>query len=167
MISLLPQILPKQNTDFVHFLCTNILNCPLNLHRKKKKKKKKPYLAKTLTEPIDVIVALLSTPNLNANFACNKRQLLTALWSNVKQASSEWQYSSPMMLGGPVGAAIIFQGVRATTLFKCSGSTYGHWRSSSWWRSRRPPSLPMPRQVLWPSYPDPSQNIKWRLMIGN
>ncbi len=102
-------LLAEQNTDFVHFLCTNILNWPLNLHGKKK-----PYLAKTLTEPIDVIVALLSAPNLNANFACNKRQLLTALWSNVIQASSEWQYSSPMMLGDPVGAAIIFQDVRAT-----------------------------------------------------
>ncbi len=38
----LPQILPKQNTDFVHFIyCTKILNWPLNLallHGKKMNK---------------------------------------------------------------------------------------------------------------------------------
>ncbi len=68
MISRLPQILPKQNTDFVHFLCTNILNWPLNLHGEKK-----PHLAKTLTEPID-LMALLSTPNPNANFACKQSE---------------------------------------------------------------------------------------------
>ncbi len=73
MISRLPQILPKQNTDFVHFLFTNILNWPLNLHGKKKS-----YLAKTLTEPIDLMA--LSAPNPNANFACNnQRQQLTVL----------------------------------------------------------------------------------------
>ncbi len=50
---------------------------------------KKPYLAKTLTEPID-LMALLSAPNPNANFACNnQRQQLTALWSNGVQASLE------------------------------------------------------------------------------
>ncbi len=58
----LPQILPKQNTDFVHFIyCTNILNWPLNLtllHYQKKKR----YLAKALTEPID-LMALMSAPN--------------------------------------------------------------------------------------------------------
>ncbi len=32
-----------------------------------------------------------------------------------------------------------------TTLLKCSGSTCAHWCPSSWWRSRRPPSLPIPR----------------------
>ncbi len=39
----LPQILPKQNTDFVHFIyCTNMLNWPLNLallHGKKKRQR--------------------------------------------------------------------------------------------------------------------------------
>ncbi len=61
---------------------TNILNWPLNLNGKKK-----PYLAKTLTEPID-LMALLSAPNPNANFACNnQRQQLTALWSNGNTGS--------------------------------------------------------------------------------
>ncbi len=78
------------------------------------RQKKKPYLAKTRTEPID-LMALLSALNPNAIFAWNnQRQQLKVLWSNGIQASSEWQYSSPMMLGNPVGAAIIFQGVRAT-----------------------------------------------------
>ncbi len=41
--------------------------------------------------------------------------------------------------------------IRATTahleprLPTCRGSTCAHWHPSSWWRSRRPPSLPMPR----------------------
>ncbi len=54
------------------------------------------------------------------------QQSEAALWSNGIQASSEWQYSSPMMLGDPVGAAVIFQGVPLliTTLFKCSGRQY-------------------------------------------
>ncbi len=98
---------------------------------------KKPYLAKTLREPID-LMAFLSTTN--ANFTCNnQRQPLTALWSNGIQASSEWQYFSPMMLEDPVGAAIMSLPLLITTLFKCSGSTCAHWRPSSWWRSRRPP----------------------------
>ncbi len=67
MISRLPQLLSKQNTDFVHFLSTNILNWPLNLHGKKK-----PYLAKTRREAID-LMALMSAPNPNANFACNNQ----------------------------------------------------------------------------------------------
>ncbi len=56
----LSQILPKQNTDFVHFIyCSDILNWPLNLallHGKKH------YHAEALTEPIDLMV-LMSAPN--------------------------------------------------------------------------------------------------------
>ncbi len=51
-------------------------------------------------------------------------------------------------VGDPVGAAVIFQGDRATlitTLLKCSASTCAHWHPFSWWRPRRPPSSPMPR----------------------
>ncbi len=143
MNSWLPQILFKQNTDFVHILFTNIVNWLLNLHGKKKSL----IPAKTLTEPIN-LMALLSAPNPNANFACNnQRQQLTALWSNGIQVSSEWQYSTPMMLGDPVGAAIIFRvsvPLLITTLLKCI--MCAHWRPSSWWRSRRPPSLPMPKK---------------------
>ncbi len=65
MICRLPQILPEQNTDFVHFFYTNIFYWPLNLYGKKK-----PYCAKTPTEPIDRIV-LLSAPNPNS--ACNNQ----------------------------------------------------------------------------------------------
>ncbi len=59
------------------------------------------------------MMRILSDPN--TNFECNnQRQQLTALWSDGIQASSEWEYSSPVMLGHPVGAAFIFQGVRTT-----------------------------------------------------
>uniref|UniRef100_A0A671T455 DnaJ homolog subfamily C member 7 n=1 Tax=Sinocyclocheilus anshuiensis TaxID=1608454 RepID=A0A671T455_9TELE len=51
------------------------------------------------------------------------------------------------MLGDPVGAAVIFQGEHATLYHNPakSASTCTHWRPFSWWRPRRPPSSPMPR----------------------
>ncbi len=144
MISRLPQILPNQNTDFVHFLCNNILNWPLNLHGKKKK----PYLAKTLTEPID-LMALLSAPNPNANFACNnQRQQLTALWSTAYRHRQNDSTLAQWCWGIQWGRQSYFRvsvPLLITTLLKCSGSTCAHWRPSSWWHSRQPPSLPMPR----------------------
>ncbi len=83
----------KQNTDFVHFIyCTNILNWPLNQWH-------------------TGIVRL------------------TALWSNGIQASSDWQRSDPMTYRhqidstlaqwcwGSNGAAVIFQGDRATIVY--------------------------------------------------
>ncbi len=110
--------------------------------------KKKPYLAKTLTDPID-LMALLSAPNPNANFACNnQRQQLTVLWSNGIQASSEWLTLAQWCWGIQWGRQSYFRvsvPLLITTLLKCSGSTCAHWRPSSWWRSRRPPSLSMPR----------------------
>ncbi len=67
-------------TDFVHYQYFK-----LALHGKK------ALPCKTLTEPID-LMALLNAPN--PNFACNNQ---TALWSNGIQASSEWQYSRPVV----------------------------------------------------------------------
>ncbi len=53
MIYQLPQILPTQNTDCVHFIyCNNILIWPLNLVLLHKKKRKKRCLAKALIEPL-------------------------------------------------------------------------------------------------------------------
>ncbi len=46
------------------------------------------------------------------------RQQMTALWSKDIQASSDRQYSSPMMLEYPLGAAIIFQGGRCCAQFQ-------------------------------------------------
>ncbi len=68
MISQLPQILPKQNTDFVHFLLYQYFKLAFDLSFIAWQKK--PYLAKALTEPIN-LMALLSAPN--ANFACNSQ----------------------------------------------------------------------------------------------
>ncbi len=144
----------------MHFLCNNILNWRLNLHGKKKK----PYLAKTLTEPID-LMALLSAPNPNANFACsNQRQQLTALWSNGIQASSEWQYSSPMKLGYPVGGGNHISGCPCHSWSQpCSNVVavlvlIG--APSSWWCSRWLPSLPMPRNGT------ASVNMKLSRIVG-
>ncbi len=95
------QILPKQNTDFVHFIYwTNILNWPLNLallHGKKKH-----CHSKVLTEPID----LMRWWALQMQ-ACNNQAPMTALWSNGVQASSDWQRSDPMMLGIQLGGSHI------------------------------------------------------------
>ncbi len=108
MISRLPQILPKQNTDFVQFLCTNILNWPLNLHGKKK-----PYLAKTLPEPID-LTALLSAPNSNEICMQQSEAAIDSALIQWHKSIVRMTDSSPMMLGDPVEVAIILQGVRAT-----------------------------------------------------
>ncbi len=89
--------------------------------------------------------------------------LMSAPNASMQQSGSNWQRSDPMAYRhcqndstlaqwrwGSSGAvaAVIFQGDRATlitTLLKCSASTCAHWRPFSWWRSRRPPSSPMPR----------------------
>ncbi len=124
MISRLPQILPKQNIDFVHFLCTNILNWPLNLHGKK--------------------ALPCQNPSIEWHRWALQIQIKTlhaTIRGSIWQRSDPMAYrhrqsdSTPMMLGDPVGAAIIFQAV--TTLLKCRGSTCAHWCPSSWWRSRR------------------------------
>ncbi len=75
------------------------------------------------------------------------KQQLTALWSNGIQASSDWQYSSPMMLGIQWGRQSYFRvtvPLFITTLLKCSASMCAHWRPFSWWRPRPPPSSPVP-----------------------
>ncbi len=97
---------------------------------------KKPYLAKTLTEPIDRIV-LLSAPN--PNFACNNQSsrgfgaLLKGLTCRSRDSNPQPRITSPTLY--PL----------EPRLPTCRGSTCAHWCPSSWWRSRRPPSLPMPR----------------------
>ncbi len=106
------QILPKQNTDFVHFIYwTNILNWLLNLallHGKYKKR----YLAKALTEPID-LMALMSAPNASMQQSGSIDSGLiqwhtgivrfTALWPNSIQALSDWQRSRPMPVRALIG----------------------------------------------------------------
>ncbi len=110
--------------------------------------KKKPYLAKTRTEPI-VLMALLSSKSkcklcMQQSEAVIDSTLIQWHTGIVRMTVLE----SPMMLGDPVGRQSYFRvsvPLLITTLLKCSGSTCAHWRPSSWWRSRRPPSLPMPR----------------------
>ncbi len=104
----LPQILPKQS-DFVHFIySTNILNWPLNLALLHGKKNALPC------QSTDRAHWSTGIDECSKCKHATIRQQLTALWSNDIQASSDWQYSSPMMLGDPVGAAVTFQGGRAT-----------------------------------------------------
>ncbi len=85
------QILPKQNTDFVHFIYwTNILNWPLNLallHGKKK------ALACQSTDRAHWSNGIDERLQMQA---CNNQAAMTALWSNGIQASSDWQRSDPM-----------------------------------------------------------------------
>ncbi len=100
-------------------LCTNILNWPLNTH-----KKIKPYLAKTLTEPLDLI------------WQCWALQMQT-LHATIR--GSNWQRSDPMAYRHYKNESTLAQwcwGIQwgwqsyfrvsvpllITTLFKCSGS---------------------------------------------
>ncbi len=139
----LPQILPKQNTDFVHFIyCTNILNWPLNfalLHGKKKK-----------ALPCQSTDRAHWSNGIDERSKCKHatiRQQLTALWSNGIQASSDWQNSSPTMLGIQLGRQSYFRvtvPLFITTLLKCSASTCAHWRP---FRGGGGGSC----QVMWPS----------------
>ncbi len=110
-------------------------------------------------------MALMSAPNASMQQSGSNDSALiqwhtgivrwTALWSNGIQASPDWQCSDPMAYKhrqidstlaqwcwGHSGAAVIFLGDRATlvtTQLKCSASTCAHWRT------RPPPSSPMPR----------------------
>ncbi len=107
MIYQLPQILPKQNTDFVYLLYQYFkLFFELSFIAWQTKKR---YLAKALTKPID-----LGIDERSKYKHAIIRQQLTALWSNLIQASSDWQYSSPMMLGIQWGRQSYF---RVTTLY--------------------------------------------------
>ncbi len=152
MISRLPQILPKQKNIIVcTFYYTNILNWPLNLaslHGQKKIIKNKPNLAKSPTEPIDLMVLLLAP---NVNFACNNQAAIdTTLiqWHRHRQIDSilaqwcwgiQWGWQSYFRVTVPFFI---------TTLLKYSSSMCAHWAPSCWWRPRPPPSLPMPRNGI-------------------
>ncbi len=90
MIYQLPQILSKQNTDFVHFIYfTNISNWPLDvalLHEKN-------------ALPCQSTDRAHWSNGVDEHFKrkhATIRQQLTALWSNGIQASSDWQRSDPM-----------------------------------------------------------------------
>ncbi len=143
MISRLPQILPKQNTDFVYFLCTNILNWPLNLHGKKKS---------------------LPCQNTDRNHWSNGivERSKSKCKLGMQQSGSNWQHSDPMAYRHRQNDSTLAQwcwGIQwgqqsyfrvsvpllITTLLKCSGRRALIGAPSSWGRSRRPPSLPMPR----------------------
>ncbi len=98
--------LSTANTDFVHFIyCTNILNWPLNLALLHEKKKKR-YLAKALTEPID-LTALMSAPN-----------------ASMQQSGSNWQRSDPM--------AYRHRQIDSTLAQWCWGSSGGGSHISAW-----------------------------------
>ncbi len=137
MIYQLPRILAKQNTDFVHFIyCTNIFSFIA-------------WQKKAL--PCQSTDRVHWSNGVDERSKCKHvtiRQQLTALWSNGKEASSDWKYSSPMMLGIQWGQQSYFRvtvPLFITTLLKCSASTCAYWRPYSWWRNRWPPSSSMPR----------------------
>ncbi len=139
------QILPKQNTDFVHFIyCTNILNWPLNLAQRKKKR----YLVKALTALWSNGIQSLSDWQCSDPMAYRHRQIdstliqwhtvivrLTALWSNGIQASSDWQRSDPMAYRHrQIDSALIqwYTGIIRLTALWSNGTQ----ASSDWQRSR-------------------------------
>jgi len=55
--------------------------------------------------------------------------------------SSDYQYSSPIVLREPVGVAVIFLGAYDTFYTLLKWQIWAHWCPSSWWCPRQPPSL--------------------------
>ncbi len=105
MIYQLPQILPKQNTNFVHFIyCTNILNCPLNLVLLHGKNKVLPCQS---TDRAHWPKALMSAPN-----------------TSMQQSGSNWQLSDPM--------AYMHRQIDSTLAQWCWGSSGGGSHISGW-----------------------------------
>ncbi len=98
------QILPKQNTDFLHFIYwTNILNWPLNLALLHGKKEALPCQSIDRAHWSNALMSAANTSMQQSSsidsalIQCHTGiVILTALWSNVIQASSDWQCSDPM-----------------------------------------------------------------------
>ncbi len=136
MICRLPQILPEQNiilcTFYVTIFSIGLWTCMA--------KKALPCQNTDRTHRSKV---LLSAPN--PNFACNNQSsrgfgaLLKGLTSVVDNSCRSRDSDPQPRVTSPTLYPL------EPRLPTCRGSTCAHWHPSSWWRSRRPPSLPMPR----------------------